>query len=180
MVDVSGKVVIADAQRLRRGCISDAPGNAGCDPGGRGRKGRRADGGAARGDRRSKKEHRTRCPCATRSGWMGSASRFRRAKGPTGHTYDGDDDGRGETDRVEMEALCGVSAGLLAVYDMCKAIDRGMQIERQFGWCSKEGGRSGAWQQKQKVTRAPGRTPARGAIHDLETSQATRWHTASA
>ena len=29
---------------------------------------------------------------------------------------------------VEMEALAGVAAGLLALYDMCKAIDRGMTL----------------------------------------------------
>src|SRR5919198_133176 len=31
--------------------------------------------------------------------------------------------------RVEMEALTAVSVGLLTVYDMCKALDRGMEIE---------------------------------------------------
>ena len=45
---------------------------------------------------------------------------------------------------VEMEALCGVSAGLLAVYDMCKALDRGMQID-EVRLVAKEGGRSGTW-----------------------------------
>ena len=45
---------------------------------------------------------------------------------------------------VEMEALCGVSAGLLAVYDMCKAMDRGMEID-EVRLVAKEGGRSGAW-----------------------------------
>lgn len=45
---------------------------------------------------------------------------------------------------VEMEALCGVTAGLLAVYDMCKAMDRGMQIG-PIRLISKEGGTSGAW-----------------------------------
>ena len=45
---------------------------------------------------------------------------------------------------VEMEALCGVMAGLLAVYDMCKAIDRGMQIGA-VRLVSKRGGRSGDW-----------------------------------
>jgi cyclic pyranopterin phosphate synthase len=46
---------------------------------------------------------------------------------------------------VEMEALTGVSVGLLTVYDMCKAVDRGMRIE---GVCllEKQGGRSGHWQ----------------------------------
>ncbi len=46
---------------------------------------------------------------------------------------------------VEMEALCGVSAGLLAVYDMCKALDRGMEIGA-LRLLSKTGGASGDWQ----------------------------------
>lgn len=45
---------------------------------------------------------------------------------------------------VEMEALCGVSAGLLAVYDMCKSMDRGMEI-RNVQLLSKTGGASGDW-----------------------------------
>ncbi|MDH3296850.1 MAG: cyclic pyranopterin monophosphate synthase MoaC [Gemmatimonadota bacterium] len=45
---------------------------------------------------------------------------------------------------VEMEALCGVSAGLLAVYDMCKGMDRGMQIG-EIQLVAKQGGRSGVW-----------------------------------
>ena len=43
-----------------------------------------------------------------------------------------------------MEALTGVSAGLLAVYDMCKAKDRGMQI-RSIRLLEKSGGTSGDW-----------------------------------
>lgn len=45
---------------------------------------------------------------------------------------------------VEMEALCAVSAGLLTIYDMCKAVDRGMQIAH-IGLLEKEGGKSGHW-----------------------------------
>lgn len=45
---------------------------------------------------------------------------------------------------VEMEALTAVSAALLTIYDMCKAIDRGMEIG-SIHVESKEGGRSGAW-----------------------------------
>ncbi len=45
---------------------------------------------------------------------------------------------------VEMEALCGVSAGLLAVYDMCKAADREMEI-LGIRLLAKEGGSSGRW-----------------------------------
>ena len=45
---------------------------------------------------------------------------------------------------VEMEALTAVAAGLLTIYDMCKAVDRGMRIE---GICllEKKGGKSGHW-----------------------------------
>ena len=46
---------------------------------------------------------------------------------------------------VEMEALTGVSVGLLTIYDMCKAIDRGMRIEA-IRLLEKRGGRSGHWQ----------------------------------
>lgn len=46
---------------------------------------------------------------------------------------------------VEMEALTAVSVAALTVYDMCKAIDRGMRIEG-IRLLEKEGGRSGAWQ----------------------------------
>ncbi len=45
---------------------------------------------------------------------------------------------------VEMEALTAVSVGLLTVYDMCKAVDRGMRIEG-IGLREKRGGRSGHW-----------------------------------
>ena len=45
---------------------------------------------------------------------------------------------------VEMEALTAASVGLLTIYDMCKAIDRGMQIER-IGLIEKRGGKSGTW-----------------------------------
>lgn len=43
---------------------------------------------------------------------------------------------------VEMEALTGVSTALLTVYDMCKALDRGMCIE-QIVLLEKKGGKSG-------------------------------------
>jgi len=45
---------------------------------------------------------------------------------------------------VEMEALTAAAVGLLTIYDMCKAIDRGMQIER-IGLMEKRGGKSGVW-----------------------------------
>jgi len=45
---------------------------------------------------------------------------------------------------VEMEALTAVSVGLLTIYDMCKAIDRGMVI-REIKLLEKQGGKSGHW-----------------------------------
>jgi cyclic pyranopterin phosphate synthase len=45
---------------------------------------------------------------------------------------------------VEMEALTAVSVGLLTIYDMCKAVDRGMRIEGVH-LLEKTGGRSGHW-----------------------------------
>lgn len=46
---------------------------------------------------------------------------------------------------VEMEALTAVSVALLTVYDMCKALDRGMRIEG-VRLLRKEGGRGGEWE----------------------------------
>ena len=46
---------------------------------------------------------------------------------------------------VEMEALTAVSVAALTLYDMCKAIDRGMSIE-QTQLAHKAGGASGEWQ----------------------------------
>ena len=45
---------------------------------------------------------------------------------------------------VEMEALVAVSAAGLTVYDMCKAIDRGIAVEG-VRLMSKSGGKSGDW-----------------------------------
>jgi len=45
---------------------------------------------------------------------------------------------------VEIEALTGVQVGLLTIYDMCKAIDRGMVI-KEVKLLEKSGGKSGTW-----------------------------------
>jgi cyclic pyranopterin phosphate synthase len=45
---------------------------------------------------------------------------------------------------VEMEALTAVSVGLLTIYDMCKAVDRGMTIG-DVRLLEKEGGKSGRY-----------------------------------
>lgn len=46
---------------------------------------------------------------------------------------------------VEMEALTGVNVALLTIYDMCKAVDRGMHLEG-VGLVRKSGGKSGLWE----------------------------------
>jgi cyclic pyranopterin phosphate synthase len=46
---------------------------------------------------------------------------------------------------VEMEALTAVQIALLTVYDMCKAVDRGMCIEK-VQLTKKSGGQSGVWE----------------------------------
>ncbi len=48
---------------------------------------------------------------------------------------------------VEMEALTGASVGALTVYDMCKAIDRGMTVNF-IGLMEKNGGKSGSFVRK--------------------------------
>ena len=45
---------------------------------------------------------------------------------------------------VEMEALCAVSVALLTIYDMCKAVDRGMTLHG-IGLLEKHGGKSGSF-----------------------------------
>ena len=45
---------------------------------------------------------------------------------------------------VEMEALTAVQIGLLTIYDMCKAVDRGM-VMSDIQVLEKQGGKSGEW-----------------------------------
>jgi cyclic pyranopterin phosphate synthase len=45
---------------------------------------------------------------------------------------------------VEMEALTAVQIALLTIYDMCKAVDRGMVLQ-DIALLSKHGGKSGTW-----------------------------------
>lgn len=51
---------------------------------------------------------------------------------------------------VEMEALTGVSTALLTVYDMCKALDRSMEI-KDICLCRKTGGKSGVYIHEKKM-----------------------------
>ena len=50
---------------------------------------------------------------------------------------------------VEMEALVGVSAAALTVYDMCKALDKGMEIT-DIVLLEKIGGKSGHYLRRKK------------------------------
>ena len=53
---------------------------------------------------------------------------------------------RGRTG-VEMEALVAASVAALTIYDMCKAVDRGMEVTA-VRLLEKSGGRSGAWRRE--------------------------------
>ena len=57
---------------------------------------------------------------------------------------------RGQTG-VEMEALTAVSISCLTIYDMCKAIDKGMRI-KSIALEEKIGGKSGEWRRQDDVT----------------------------
>jgi cyclic pyranopterin phosphate synthase len=68
---------------------------------------------------------------------------------------------RGRTG-VEMEALVAASVAALTVYDMCKAVDRGMEVT-QVRLLEKSGGRSGEWRREDAAggqTRSPAAPPA--------------------
>ncbi len=52
---------------------------------------------------------------------------------------------------VEMEALTAVQVGLLTIYDMCKAADRGMVIG-EVRLLEKQGGKSGLWKAEKPAT----------------------------
>lgn len=51
---------------------------------------------------------------------------------------------------VEMEALTGVSVALLTIYDMCKAVDKGMRME-DIHLAEKTGGKSGTYRAEKKA-----------------------------
>lgn len=53
------------------------------------------------------------------------------------------------TTGVEMEALTGVQIALLTIYDMCKAVDKGMEMNG-IHLCQKSGGKSGIYIRKAK------------------------------
>ena len=63
---------------------------------------------------------------------------------------------------IEMEALTGASAACLTIYDMCKAVDRGMEIV-DVRLLHKEGGRSGVWDRAERQA-ADGAAPASAPV----------------
>ena len=67
---------------------------------------------------------------------------------------------------IEMEALTGVSAACLTIYDMCKAVDRGMEIV-DVRLLHKEGGRSGVWDRAERQAAAVESVAADGAAPAL-------------
>ena len=62
---------------------------------------------------------------------------------------------------IEMEALTGASAACLTIYDMCKAVDRGMEIV-DVRLLHKEGGRSGVWDRAERQAAAAEATAGDG------------------
>ncbi len=62
---------------------------------------------------------------------------------------------------IEMEALTGASAACLTIYDMCKAVDRGMEIV-DVRLLHKEGGRSGVWDRAERQAAAVESVASRG------------------
>ncbi len=62
---------------------------------------------------------------------------------------------------VEMEALVAVSAAGLTIYDMCKAIDRGMTLG-EVQLVSKSGGKSGEWKRSGEPEPLGARPPEPG------------------
>jgi cyclic pyranopterin phosphate synthase len=53
---------------------------------------------------------------------------------------------------VEMEALVAAAVAALTVYDMCKALDKGIEI-REVVLVSKSGGKSGEYTRKKQIPR---------------------------
>ncbi len=65
---------------------------------------------------------------------------------------------------VEMEALTAAAVAALTVYDMCKAVDRGMQIDA-VRLLEKRGGRSGRWRRGDQTAGADaGEASDRGVV----------------
>lgn len=69
---------------------------------------------------------------------------------------------------IEMEALTAASAACLTIYDMCKAVDRGMEIV-DVRLLRKEGGRSGLWERAEASGERAEAAAGASAADDAET-----------
>ena len=76
---------------------------------------------------------------------------------------------------VEMEALTAVSVAALTLYDMAKALQRDISIER-VRVIAKEGGRSGTWQSGEQAAPPPmrDRRARSGGAHRIESCRGRR------
>jgi cyclic pyranopterin phosphate synthase len=77
---------------------------------------------------------------------------------------------------VEMEALTGVQVALLTIYDMCKAVDRGMTMS-DIRLLEKSGGKSGHWKSfpRKRESYTAEVIPAKaGILHYCHNSQLTK------
>ena len=66
---------------------------------------------------------------------------------------------------IEMEALTAASVACLTIYDMCKAVDRGMEVT-DVRLLRKEGGRSGLWERRSDAAPRQAASPAGPSAKD--------------
>jgi cyclic pyranopterin monophosphate synthase len=64
---------------------------------------------------------------------------------------------------VEMEALTAASVAALTIYDMCKAVDRDMEI-RAVRLLEKRGGKSGTYQRRDDASKDDQREPGAAGV----------------
>ena len=76
---------------------------------------------------------------------------------------------RGRTG-VEMEALVAASVAALTIYDMCKAVDRGMEL-RAVRLLEKSGGRSGHWQRPDDSEEMPWAYTVDGSVVSVNVAE---------
>ena len=142
MVDVAAK---AETHRVARagGTIRMRPETLTLIEIGQRQEGRRARRRPHRRDPGRQAHRRSWCRCAIRSRSRASRSSSSSIAPPASVRCTAQVETVGRTG-VEMEALTAVQVGLLTIYDMCKAVDRGMVIG-DVRVLEKRGGKSGDW-----------------------------------
>ena len=141
MVDVTGKDV-TQRTATAEGRVTDGAGDPGADRGARVQEGRRAGGGAAR-RHHGRQAHGRPDPALPSAAADRGHGRARAGAGTGCVVVRATCRVTGRTG-VEMEALTAVAVAALTVYDMCKAVDRGMRIT-DMRLVHKDGGRSGEY-----------------------------------